>query len=680
MMTEHTITGFQHRQRHRYYWYFVILLWTAFYFSQISHGTGFMGFIDAASMSLLLIATFLAASLINRRFSAVILVLLVLFNLMLVIGNLYYLDIYQSFAPLSILSLAPESLSLIAALKFREIILAILIILTTTSITYLMVRHIALPKRRSLSVALIVVSGTAMMLQVYHDQREFKYFSASSEAPLGYFLRSAGLIPFIIGSPFGERMASIDAYANGINRGITNQLPQAYLSAVKRFFPDKDYTDNLYPLLSSPKKSSTGQKVTKIDSSKNAPKNVIVIVLESFRASESGMYGNGLSATPFLDSLSSKALWARKFYANAPRTAKSETAINCGVLDYFGGLSLSERAANFRLSCIPDILSKAGYETLWFHGNNKDFYKRADHLPKQGFTKTYGIEDLYGPEYEENRPSDTSPASASKPILGWGIPDPILFNMALSQLENLSKPFYAEILSVSNHFPFNYEWGIPFPQYLQVQDSPYNKYRRGLYYSDQALKTFIEKFDNSPLYKNTVVLVTGDHGFWVFDENNTLSNINKYEQFFRVPLLIYGKDIPAGIVEQAASHVDIPPTVLSILGINTTTAFLGRSLMTHSPVSSPTFSLLDNSYGFRLNNKVCTPNRCYRNQTNSCSRDEEQQQGWRQETNLSCYVETSNLMFDSVPQKTVIETDTMNQIDDLLNYLTLGLKIGITPK
>lgn len=667
------------RQR-PYYWYFLILLWIAFYFSQASHGTEFMGSIDAVSVSLLLIAVFLTASLINRRFAAFILVLLVLFNLILVVGNRYYLDLYQSFAPLSILSLAPESLSLIAAFKYWDIGLATLIILTTASITFLMVRRLTLPKRRNLSVALIIVVGTAMMLQLYHDQRDYKYFSASSEAPLGYFLRSAGLIPFIIGNPYGERMASIDTYANRINKGITEQLPQTYLSAVKDFFPDKGYADTLYPLLNGPTKSRTRQIVPLSSSGKNTPKNVIVFVMESFRASESGIYGNRLSATPFLDSLSKKALWARKFYANAPRTTKSETSINCGVLDFFGGPSLSEKEADFSLSCVPDILSKAGYETLWFHGNDKDFYKRASHLPKQGFTKTYGIEDLYGPDYKEMRSSKNNLTSASKPILGWGIPDPTLFTMALSQLETVSKPFYAEVLSVSNHFPFDYEWGIPFPKYLQAQDSPYNKYRRGLYYSDQALKTFIEKFNNSPLYENTVVLITGDHGFWVFDDNNSLSNINKYEQFFRVPLLIYGKDIASGVIEQAASHVDIPPTVLSILGINTTTAFLGRSLIEPSKASTPTFGMLENSYGFRLNDKVCTPSRCYRNQTNSCSRDKEQQQGWRQESNLSCYIDASNLMFDKAPRKTLIDKDTLNYIDNLLNYLELGLKIGMTPQ
>ena len=69
------------------------------------------------------------------------------------------------------------------------------------------------------------------------------------------------------------------------------------------------------------------------------------------------------------------------------------------------------------------------------------------------------------------------------------------------------------------------------------------------------------------LLKNTVVIVTSDHGEEFWEHNNYEHGHTLYNEILRVPLVISGGTIEPSEVKSAVGLVDVMPTVLDIVGI-----------------------------------------------------------------------------------------------------------------
>src|SRR5690606_20431034 len=116
--------------------------------------------------------------------------------------------------------------------------------------------------------------------------------------------------------------------------------------------------------------------------------NIIVIALESVRASLLGYYGAPYGVSPHLDAFAREHMVANQFYANSNFTAKAETSIWCSIFDHNVKPPLSRFAGEIaQLNCLPQILQEQGYRTVFFHGNKAGFYGRDQFLPKVGFAE-----------------------------------------------------------------------------------------------------------------------------------------------------------------------------------------------------------------------------------------------------------------------------------------------------
>ncbi|MEM1506578.1 sulfatase-like hydrolase/transferase, partial [Domibacillus sp. 8LH] len=75
-----------------------------------------------------------------------------------------------------------------------------------------------------------------------------------------------------------------------------------------------------------------------------------------------------------------------------------------------------------------------------------------------------------------------------------------------------------------------------------------------------ALGSFIEKAKKSTYWDDTVFIVIADH-----DSRVSGASLVPIDHF-RIPAVIFGKDIPAKRDHQLASQLDIPATLLSLIG------------------------------------------------------------------------------------------------------------------
>ena len=85
---------------------------------------------------------------------------------------------------------------------------------------------------------------------------------------------------------------------------------------------------------------------------------------------------------------------------------------------------------------------------------------------------------------------------------------------------------------------------------------------------------------DSPRHRaETIVILTSDHGEEFLEHGGMQHGYRLYEELLRIPMIIRAPGVPPSrIVDGPASHVDLAPTVLELLGVPVPESFQGRSL------------------------------------------------------------------------------------------------------
>ncbi|MCB1008607.1 MAG: LTA synthase family protein, partial [Acidobacteria bacterium] len=157
----------------------------------------------------------------------------------------------------------------------------------------------------------------------------------------------------------------------------------------------------------------------------------------------------------------------------------------------------------------------------------------------------------------------------------WGVADEELFRHSLVELDTLhasGDPFYALVLTVSNHRPYR------FPQEHVQYDRGMDRRHNAVRYADWALGEFIRQARQHPFFDDTLFVLMGDHGARVYGAAEIPL------PSYHVPILFLAPgSVEPGRVETLASSLDVPATVLARLGIAAPSHFFGRPLLADAP-------------------------------------------------------------------------------------------------
>lgn len=410
-----------------------------------------------------------------------------------------------------------------------------------------------------------------------------------------------------------------------IDKAVVANISEQHLHAVKQLYASNNTE---YPFFGNRieheinNQNTSSFNIESVEAEPNATpadKNIIFIVLESVRKFET-IPRNGIDLTPNLNRISKKNFSPVNFYANSNQTIKAEIALLCGIHDFIIGSSISaSNNQRLKTNCLPSIFKQRGYKTIWFHGAESGFFNRDRFLPKMGFDELHDQQTIEAGYIKEGK---------QYALRHWGVEDPYTFDYALEYLEKSREPFLAEILTVSNHHPFvdldkSFQEDDLHPELPSKLDDLYNRYQHLTYYTDKALGRFWHKFEQSKLYENTVVVITGDHGIWVFPDDLPESSHHKstfqYEAYLRLPLTIYFPDREFNEpVDVTLSQVDVPALLMNYLGLNSARAFQSRldrelSLQLlegnsiHNNVDIPVFSSIGDNFYYRNGSLICYP-------------------------------------------------------------------------
>lgn len=292
--------------------------------------------------------------------------------------------------------------------------------------------------------------------------------------------------------------------------------------------------------------------------------NVVVVVEESLGADFVGAYGDKRGLTPNLDGLAKESMVFTNMYATGTRTVRGLEAISLSFPP-IPGESIVKRPHNENLFGWAQVMSRNGYKPTFIYGGYGTFDNMNYFFSHNGF----GIVDRL---------------QIPQPKFGniWGVSDEDLFNKAIEVFDRQhaeGKKIFSLIMTTSNHKPFTFPEGVP-----GIRPSGGGR-DMGVKYADYALGRFFAAVRAKPYFDDTLFVIVGDHGARVYGREDI--PMRSYE----LPLLVYApKHVAPREVEILGSQIDIPPTILGLLGISYDAVFFGRDMFQGDPAEK--FALL----------------------------------------------------------------------------------------
>ncbi|MGB5446144.1 MAG: LTA synthase family protein [Psychromonas sp.] len=286
---------------------------------------------------------------------------------------------------------------------------------------------------------------------------------------------------------------------------------------------------------------------------KGKAKNLVILLQESLGARYVGGLG-GLPLTPNLDALIQESWSFTRMYATGTRSVRGIEAVTTGFSPTPGRsvVKLGKSQTNF--FSIAGLLQKKGYHTQFIYGGESHFDNMKSFFLGNGFVDMQDLPTFENPEF----------------VGSWGASDGDLYTKADQQFTELNqsgKPFFSLVFTSSNHSPFDYPDGLITPY-----NSPKQTRENAAKYSDFALGKFIEKAKASDYWDNTIFIVVADHDSRAY--GNQLVPIDH----FRIPAVIFGGGVKHRQDDRLASQIDLPPTLLSLIGINNYSPMIGHDM------------------------------------------------------------------------------------------------------
>ena len=79
---------------------------------------------------------------------------------------------------------------------------------------------------------------------------------------------------------------------------------------------------------------------------------------------------------------------------------------------------------------------------------------------------------------------------------------------------------------------------------------------------------------------DAVIIYTSDHGDFLCSHGLTAKGPAAYDEITRIPLIIRGKGLPAGVVDESpVSHINLAPTIMELMGFEVPHVYEGKSIL-----------------------------------------------------------------------------------------------------
>ena len=317
--------------------------------------------------------------------------------------------------------------------------------------------------------------------------------------------------------------------------------------------------------------------------------NIILISVDTLRSDHLGCYGYSKNTSPAIDQFAKEAMLFENCLSHAPVTGSSCASIMSGFLPHETKV-FENGPLPVEVTTLPEILQKQGYKTVavvsnyvlrrkrgWEQGfslfddtmTNREIVRNyperiAEHTTEQAikYLHQFNSAPLFmWIHYQDPHGPYTPPDSFSNLFIGSNqIPRNLRLNQNVSGLGGI--PSYQKLGENRNYH-----------YYVSQYDSE-------IRYLDEHFKKLINALKQLGIYESSVIVFTADHGEGMGENNYYFAHGDYlFNSQIHVPLIIkYGKEL-LGRKSHYVQHIDIVPTILNLLKINTDLNFRGSDLL-----------------------------------------------------------------------------------------------------
>jgi arylsulfatase A-like enzyme/Flp pilus assembly protein TadD len=293
--------------------------------------------------------------------------------------------------------------------------------------------------------------------------------------------------------------------------------------------------------------------------------DVLLITIDTLRADAVGFAGNAKASTPTLDRLAAAGRVYTDAHAHNVVTLPSHANILTGMYPWQHGVR--DNSGFVLPESAPTLaarLKEAGYATAAFvgaypleagFGLNRGFDVYDDRFPRGSRPDAFTIAERRGDQ-------------VVAPALAW-------WNAQRGKRRFLWVHLYDPHASYDPPEPFR----------SRFRDNPY---QGEVAATDSFLAPLL-----APLLDGgqppALVVVTSDHGESLGEHGELTHGLFAYEATLKVPLVVWGPGVQTGKDGRPARHVDVVPTVLGALGLETPKDLPGRSLLAAADPQAVTY-------------------------------------------------------------------------------------------
>jgi len=315
-----------------------------------------------------------------------------------------------------------------------------------------------------------------------------------------------------------------------------------------------------------------------------APRNLLLITLDTLRADHLGTYGYGRPTSPALDAFAAAATVFEDVTCSMPTTLPSHASIFTGLHPSQHGLRRNGEIPQRDLLTLFDLLKARGaatgaivasrvldaeyltgmgFDEVEFPGSESQYQVRAERVSERGLAwlaraqgRPFALWLHYYDTHEPYSPPARFAAAFDRGYEGR-LPD----RLEIPILVGFNEPDTGAALSAAD------------------LDHITDLYDAEISYLDTALGRLFEHLDEMQLLSTTLIVIVGDHGQALGENSFFGHGLRLLEPVIKVPLIVRLPGQVAGRrVPTPVETVDLMPTLAELFGLEAPADLAGVSL------------------------------------------------------------------------------------------------------
>ena len=347
-------------------------------------------------------------------------------------------------------------------------------------------------------------------------------------------------------------------------------------------------------------------------------KNVLLISIDTLRADYVGCYGAPGNPTPHLDRLAEEGILCARVDGQAPYTLPGHATLLSGQFPSVHGVQRTTHALSTKRSpLLARILSAEGYRTQAFTGGG---FLNADFGFDRGFDGFANIDPLRQRDALFFRQIVNNEQGALRRLrrnsrLPDRITEELIDEFGPERVhgwleEHADEPFFLFVHTYAVHDydpPAEYlrcheELGctsnrVDYEEHRLTRQKGWNPspisaadaahlthlYEATLRFVDDLIGELLAELDRLGLRESTIVAVATDHGEEMFERGFMQHGKTLYEELTSLPMIFRIPGEAPRVIQEPAMQVDLVPTLLDALGLESDGRMQGASLLAPLP-------------------------------------------------------------------------------------------------